>query len=251
MYKELIKDKKAVLFDLDGTLVDSNKLWGQALKNVANNVGLEFFLIEDTPGFTILDKWQNALEKTSKDIKISAKDLAKNTYTEFLDLVKTQGIDTILGFWKLGVELKIEKKLKLGIVTNSPRDVAKQVIEHLKLTDVFDIVIGVDDVKRQKPDPQMYLLAAKKLGVKPKEVLVFEDSVVGAIAADRAKMDVVVIWDGTVSENRYPKDVRGFISDFTPLPGNLDSTLKEEVMRVAKENKNWSKDSNLNQETEK
>ena len=75
----------------------------------------------------------------------------------------------------------------------------------------------------------MYKTAVKKMSVGKKEVLVFEDSIAGTTAAHKAGLDTVVIWSGDTPESEYPNSMLGFITDFTPLVGNLDTTLPEIV----------------------
>jgi len=78
-------------------------------------------------------------------------------------------------------------------------------------------------------------MAAKNLGVNAKEILVFEDSVVGATAASEAHMDLVVIGRGDSPEAAYPKEVKMFLNTFSDLIGRLDTNIKEDIQIAAKD----------------
>jgi HAD superfamily hydrolase (TIGR01509 family) len=183
----------------------------------------------------IKDKWDHILDTHSIKTPLSTSDLVKHTHTEFIKLMEENDLEVREGFWALARELKVDKNIKMGLVTNTVREVAVQVLSHLELETSFDAVVCADDVKKPKPDPQMYKQAAKLLGVKPKEILVFEDSVVGAESAVKAGMNVVIIWDSKTNKNLFPESVREYFPDFRALPGNLDETFIERYERTAKE----------------
>jgi beta-phosphoglucomutase family hydrolase len=82
-------------------------------------------------------------------------------------------------------------KLKIALVTSAPPENIDFVLDGLRLRDRFDTVVGEVDVKKSKPDPEIYLLAASRLGAKPSGCIVFEDSLAGIASGRAARMPVV------------------------------------------------------------
>lgn len=111
-------------------------------------------------------------------------------------------------------ELK-RRNLKVAIATTAPKMNRNWGLRLLKLTDIFDLVLGEEHVVRGKPDPEIYLKSAEKLGVKPEECLVFEDSPAGVEAAKRAGMKVVGIMTTHSAEELEKADA--LMHDFTEL----------------------------------
>ncbi|MCF1707629.1 HAD family phosphatase [Tabrizicola sp. J26] len=179
----------AVVFDLDGTLIDSESLTQAA--------GLETFRsfgIEVEPEF--LHSLIGVDDQTSSTV-------IKARFPQ-LDLVAygTAWRTNVSRHWSQGVPLKpgtVElltaiRKPK-ALVTSSTRWQADQKLDLTGLGIHFDHVVTFDDVTSPKPDPEPYLLAARLLGVTPKRCLAFEDSETGARSAHKAGMTVVQIPD--------------------------------------------------------
>jgi mannitol-1-/sugar-/sorbitol-6-/2-deoxyglucose-6-phosphatase len=82
---------------------------------------------------------------------------------------------------------------RVGLASNSPRVLCDLVLARLGVTDRFQAVVSADHVEQGKPDPSIYLLAARMLGVEPRECLAFEDSLIGVRAARAAGMRVVAV----------------------------------------------------------
>ena len=227
-----------MVFDLDGTIVDTGKLWEGAFEKVLKDINADIVDYHSLPnGVDVAGKWAYilALEKDYIDSSHKPPELAKQTNKEFLNLLPQTTIDVRPGFWPFIYELKEEKKLKLALTTNTVKEVTDQVLNRLGIFEAFDAVFTLDDVKNPKPDPEIYKKAMKTFSAKPKEILVFEDSVAGTMAAVDSGADVVVIYSGAVPKNRYPLEVLFYTEDFSGLPGNLDTTLEEDIKAAAKE----------------
>lgn len=234
MYKEYFEGKKAVCFDLDGTLIDSDPYWDQAFMNVLETVD-ENAVFPDVSltGLSVSDKWEKVLRIEEIKTEISPKELCERTKKELLKLYEEPMPKD--GFWPLALELKQEKGMRLALTTNTDRDVVDKLLSKMGIKETFDFIICGDEVKRRKPNPEIYKTVAKKLELKTENILVFEDSVVGATSARKAKMDVIVIWDGVIDQREYPKGIDLFVSDFESFPGNLDHTLLSRIEEVSKE----------------
>lgn len=235
-YKDIFYGKKVAIFDLDGTVINSAPFWLEAYSNVKFETGLEYIPGTCPPGTGVIEGWKCVLSSPEFDkktkLELTPQQLAEKTEKEFLEIY-TEVVPNE-GFWSVAADLK-ENGFKLALASNTHRHVVMELLNRLGATQVFDQIICGDEVKKQKPNPEMYKKLASLMGVKPKDCVVFEDAVVGAKAAVAAGMETVVIWDGKYDQDVYPKKVRLFLPDFTDLPGNLFKTNKERILEAAKQ----------------
>lgn len=175
---------KAVLWDMDGTLIDSEPYWLLSQNNLAAEHGMQW---GEEHGHHLIGK---DLKDSSAYIK-EKMNLEHLSITEIIDRLTNEVIDQLNEklHWRPGaLELLIELKhagIKTALVTMSMRRMALAVVEQIPFR-AFDVVIAGDDVAKGKPDPEPYLQAAKALGVKPEECIAFEDSNTGLTSAEAA-----------------------------------------------------------------
>lgn len=235
MYKKLIENKKAVIFDLDGTVIDNLPLWREAYERVFKAVLPNKFLPEGIEsGKSLKEGWTNLMEEYDLSNTYTVEDLISKTKSSYINLLDETEIEERPGFLVLNAELR-EKGLKTAIATNSSRLILDKILDKLYLRDLLDLTIAGDEVKNPKPAPDIYIKAAKRLKVSPKNILVFEDSVAGATAAKKAKMDLVIIINENHFIEEYPGNILEHLTDFEPLAGNLDLTTIEYLEKRAKE----------------
>jgi HAD superfamily hydrolase (TIGR01509 family) len=240
MYKSYIEGKKAVLFDLDGTIVDTHDLYMQAFSKVLSNIGEVGAVTEEEleAGTSEEKKWKSILNQNDfkNARKIPTNELVKQTYSIFMQLFLESERDAKDGFWETLSYLKNQAKMKVGLTTNTRREITDQILKKLGLDTAFDLVICGDEVKREKPHPEMYAKALKTLGLTAQEVLVFEDSIVGFTAAKKAGIEQIIIWDGKIHRDAYRGGaILNFMEDFMPLVGNLDKTYAESLQETLKD----------------
>ena len=120
------------------------------------------------------------------------------------------------------------------LATNTTKNVAMQVMNKLEINGIFDFMIFGDEIKRPKPNQEIYDKIAKYFGAKPQEMLVFEDSIIGAQAASASGTSLVVIWDGQTSKSSFPKETLAFTPDFEGIAENLDYTVDEALAELKK-----------------
>jgi len=178
---------RALLFDLDGTLVDTEDQTDQAIRAVVAQHGIDGFLLPhaETRGRT----WAHVAETI----------LARTR----LDLPVPELIAELLAHWNAvtanaspvpgapdALRAAAASGLRLAVVSSSPRAVIARFLDALGVSALVgpNARVGGDDVSRGKPDPEGFLLAARRLGVEPAEALVFEDSRAGLLAARAAGM---------------------------------------------------------------
>jgi HAD superfamily hydrolase (TIGR01509 family) len=179
----------AVLFDLDGTLVDT--------ESVAMTTGLAAFA---AVGVTVDMAFMHSMV---------GKDHA-GTRAAILAAFPDVDMDALNAHWREGFRASVAQELRLkpgvmellqaidlpmAVVTSSGRDEARAKVDKGGLAGFFQLIVSVDDVTRAKPAPDPFLLAAEKLGVDPARCLVFEDSDTGAASARAAGCVVVQVPD--------------------------------------------------------
>ncbi|MCM3717579.1 HAD family hydrolase [Fictibacillus phosphorivorans] len=182
---------KALVFDFDGTILDTETQHYYAFQEMFNEHGSELPL-EVWGQYIGTHSKFNPYEYLEKQInkKLNHDELRTKKTERALALIKEQkplpGIENYLRAAK-------ELGLKIGLASSSSR---KWVIEHLErigLAHYFEVIKTADDVEMVKPDPSLYTKTIKELGVKPEEAIAFEDSVNGSIAAKKAGLYCVVI----------------------------------------------------------
>jgi HAD superfamily hydrolase (TIGR01509 family) len=243
MFKRYIEGKTAAFFDLDGTIIDSLPYWEEALSKVYSEItdGNYVYAPMIRWGNYLAETWEYILDVKEVETDYKIDELVTKTQNAYLELFKENPLEPRDGFWDLVYELKELKKFKLALISNSNRAVVNNVADIIGIREnVFHFTITGDEVKKRKPHPDIYQKAMKEMGLKASEVLVFEDTVTGATAADKAGLDLIIIWDGAIKEREYPGNIFTFLPDFSGLPGNLDKeyyeALKGRVDELEEEN---------------
>ncbi len=201
--KNVLKEIDAVIFDLDGTLVDSMWIWREIdieylarfnmtmPEDLQNNIeGMSFyetaiyfkttFNIPDSLE-TIMNNWNEmAFEKYEKVVPV------KDGVQEFLQKLSDLGI-------------------KMGIGTSNSRILTESLLKTRGIDKYFDAIVTGSEVTKGKPEPEVYLTAADKLGVSPSRCLVFEDLPFGIMAGKRAGMKTCAVEDAYSEHFREEK----------------------------------------------
>lgn len=185
---------KACIFDLDGVIVDTAHYHFLAWKRLANELGIDFTMDhnERLKGVSRMRSMEIIMELG--DVKLSPHEkeqLANKKNTWFVDYVERMAPEEIFPGVKSLIRRLKEKGIKVGLASSSKN--AKTVLQILHIQNEFDAVVDGTMVVHSKPDPEIFLLAAKKLGVDPSECLVFEDAEAGVEAALAAGMKCVGI----------------------------------------------------------
>jgi HAD superfamily hydrolase (TIGR01509 family) len=232
MYKDFFAQKKLITFDLDGTTVKSEQVWDAAFTEVAKVAGID----PTTTGIcgnTVAERWKHILSATDLKTPRPVPELVELTQTEFVKHIAE--LEVTAGFWPFVAELKLLKQLNLALVTNTARVVTDRVLAQLELKEVFDFVICGNEVKSPKPSPQIYQATLAQFKLPAKSALAFEDSLPGCIAAAKAGLKLICVWDEVTPKRNFPDEVLEFTSDFTPFPGEMDTTYLEDIKQMAKE----------------
>lgn len=184
--------KKAVIFDLDGVIVSTDEYHYQAWKKMAEEEGVFFDRVinEKLRGVSRMESLETILNNSEKSYSEQEKlGLAtrKNAYyREYLSQLTPK---EILPGVMYVLQLLKEQNIKVAIGSSSKN--TPYILKKIELNNYFDAVADGNDIKNSKPDPEVFLLAAKKLGVEPRECVVVEDAQAGIDAALAGGMKAV------------------------------------------------------------
>lgn len=192
----------AVIFDLDGTVLDNEDEYGAAFRKVLRSLGKRTDKkFPHTSGIGVKENWLLLLSKYHIKTKKSIEELTRETQDAYLKMLPRVNFNA--GFENFTKDLK-NSGIAVAMATSNAWWIVDEVSENLELKGLFDSITTGEEVAYKKPDPEIFLLTAEKLGVEPKECLVFEDSVAGIEAAKRAGMKVV----GIARDSKHAKDLK-------------------------------------------
>ncbi|NSL88218.1 hexitol phosphatase HxpB [Chitinophaga solisilvae] len=204
-----------VIFDMDGLLVDSEPLWGIAMREVFSTVGVTLSpeLTHLTTGLRtkeVVSYWHNYFKWDSKSAdQVTAEIIDSVTAKIIASGTAMEGLHYILDFFG-------QRSFKTGLASSSPLRLIEAVLQHLQIRDKFQAVYSAEFEDYGKPHPAVYLACATALNSDPLDCLAFEDSVTGMTAAKAARMKTIV-----VPEPHNRQDPRYALADM-----KLDSLLQ-------------------------
>ncbi len=180
---------KAVIFDMDGVIVDSEPIHIEAEKQTLLKYGVKITTEElrTYTGTTAEFEFNDLIKKYK--LNTTAVTLFAEKEVVMFKLLEERTEPT-RGVIDLIKSLK-QQGFKLGIATSGHRKLAHYYLNKLGMAFFFDTVVCAEDITRSKPDPEIFLTAAKKLGVDPAECIVIEDAKLGIEAATRAGMKCI------------------------------------------------------------
>ena len=181
----------AVILDLDGTIIKSEKEWSQAFISVFKTLGVKSDGSDPhTRGVATKTNWMNILAKYNIKTSKTLEELETLTYLEYQKLIPNVTLnDGVLEF----MDTIYEAGIPLALATSSSWETTAKVLEEFSLTEYFQNISTEEEVLNEKPAPDIYLLASEKLGIDPVDCLVIEDSPSGVSSAKEAGMSVIGI----------------------------------------------------------
>ena len=207
-------DLQALIFDMDGVLIDNTPVQARAFQLLFRDLGLTTNarrLLRRLNGMPATDILQHVFRH-----EVPAKQL--ETYADQREFLyrtlywqQRQALPGLIAF----LEAARAEGLKIGLGTGSGGPTLAYILDYLNLRRHFDVVVGKDDVPKGKPHPHTYAVVAQKLGVAPAHCVVFEDAILGEQAAYRARMACVAVLT-TLKAKDFQAPLTA-IHDFTEL----------------------------------
>jgi beta-phosphoglucomutase family hydrolase len=182
----------AFIFDMDGTLVDNMHFHTEAWVKFFNELGMKVEaddFLRKTAGKTSLEIFRGIFGETVAEAQLIEYGNRKDAIYREMFLPHRKAVAGTVEFLAESQRLGI----KMAVATAAPIANMEYILDGLDLRKYFDAITTAADVKNGKPDPEVFLVSAEKLGVSPSNSIVFEDAIGGFLAAHRANMKSIGI----------------------------------------------------------
>ena len=213
--------KKGFIFDLDGVIVDTAKYHFLAWKKLANSLGIDFTEEENEQL-----KGVSRVKSLEKILSWGNTSISNDKFTELMAEKNEDYLSHISSMDKREILPDVPRILHLlkqeqqGISLGSASKNARTILERVNLKDYFETIVDGNDVSKAKPDPEVFLIAAKLMNIAPEHCIVFEDSVAGVEAANVANMISIGIGSKAILGH-----AQYVFKDFTQISDTFIKTL--------------------------
>lgn len=194
---------KAIIFDMDGLMVDTEIISYKCYKNILESFGFTFTkddYIKDYPGRTLMTSLQ--FIKEHYHLNYNNHEMADKFHQLEHDYIEKNGVNLKPGLVELLEYLK-EHNYKIAVATSSIKERATKLLLDHDILHYFDTMVCGNEIQNGKPFPDIFLKACEKLSVEPTDSLVLEDSEAGIQAAYDAHIPVICIPDMKYPQNQY------------------------------------------------
>ncbi|MFA5050466.1 MAG: HAD family phosphatase [Candidatus Micrarchaeia archaeon] len=203
-----------IIFDFDGVIADSEPIHFETFRKTVLGLGIKLEK-ERWPEFegTGADYIMKTLFEENK-INADPKEWIIKRRALFSEYIEKNAIPLKKGLIQFLQELE-KRKIKMAIASGSRTDIIGKILEKNNIANYFTAVCGADFVSKRKPDPEVFLLAAKKLSLRPSECLIIEDSISGISAAKKANINCICMHTPITAGL---KECMVTIKDYTQFP---------------------------------
>ncbi len=212
---------KAIIFDMDGVIIDSEPLHYELDKELLEELGVKITKEDHKPfiGTTDYHMWSTFKEKF--DLKLSVGELVEIKKKKFLENIdKVQLVDNFKEF----ILILYDEGYPMSLASSNNQNAVRAIVEKFGLDKYMEFFISGEEVSQGKPDPEIFLTVADKMKIEPSDCLVIEDAKNGVRAAKAAGMKCI----GLQNENSYNQDLSQadlVINNFNELDLNLIKNL--------------------------
>lgn len=219
-------NKKAIVFDIDGLMVDTEvyytKSWQMGLEKYGKTIS-----DEEVHSYSGLN-WRIVSKKLAE--KYQDEELAQKVVEErevILHDVIEQGKIETKPYAREMLNWAKDAGYRLAVASSGKKVRARRILEKLELLPYFEFCIYGDDVERNKPYPDCYIEATERLGLPSDEVVAVEDSLTGARAATAANLDVIIVPDANLHDELYDDET---LKDINVLAQGKDLRILKETL---------------------
>jgi len=193
-----------VIFDMDGLMFDTERLAISAWENAGENFNINISedIVIETIGLDVHGAEKVFKKHLGDSFPFSEARKLRIEYTK--EFIEQNGVPVKKGLYEL-LEFLDEKPVLKAVATSTERERTENLLSSAMIKDKFNIIICGDEISKCKPEPDIFLAVARKLGCNPRECLVLEDSENGIIAASKASMVPVLIPDIKYPSNEVEK----------------------------------------------
>lgn len=247
-----LKNKKYIIFDMDGTLIDSIGVWNITDQKLIEKYGginkdldeiqfeRDLFLHNIQTGNTYLEYSKYLMNKYNFTI-FDAEELTKIRLNLANDILakeidfKPNVVELILKLKSLGFILVLAT-MTTQVQLNVYSKINKKMLEQMNIDEVFDLIFTIDDVENKKPHPEIYNKIVQYYNASPNECLIFEDSYTGVLASHNASIEVVNVYDkyAEIDRDKINKIADYSINDYSEFIALIDTTYSIENEMIKK-----------------
>ena len=213
---------KAVIFDMDGLLFDTEIVYYEASQMVADQMGFPYDkeLYLKYLGVSDEEVWANYHQIFASFGKNNVQKFINDAYEETIRRFSLGAVQLKPGVIEL-LDFLEEHRIPKVVASSNQRHIIELLLEKNQLTNYFETIVSAENVKRAKPDPEIFLLAHEYLGTKKQETLVLEDSKNGILAAASAEIPVIMIPDLLAPSEDSQQKTLAVLSSLHEVPGYL------------------------------
>lgn len=213
---------KAVIFDMDGLLFDTEIVYYEASQLVADQMGFPYDkeLYLKYLGVSDEEVWANYHQIFASFGKNNVQKFINDAYEETIRRFSLGAVQLKPGVIEL-LDFLEEHRIPKVVASSNQRHIIELLLEKNQLTNYFETIVSAENVKRAKPDPEIFLLAHEYLGTKKQETLVLEDSKNGILAAASAEIPVIMIPDLLAPSEDLQQKTLAVLSSLHEVPGYL------------------------------
>ncbi|EOW1883931.1 HAD family hydrolase [Enterococcus hirae] len=213
---------KAVIFDMDGLLFDTEIVYYEASQMVADQMGFPYDkeLYLKYLGVSDEEVWANYHQIFASFGENNVQKFINDAYEETIRRFSLGAVQLKPGVIEL-LDFLEEHRIPKVVASSNQRHIIELLLEKNQLTNYFETIVSAENVKRAKPDPEIFLLAHEYLGTKKQETLVLEDSKNGILAAASAEIPVIMIPDLLVPSEDLQQKTLAVLSSLHEVPGYL------------------------------
>lgn len=213
---------KAVIFDMDGLLFDTEIVYYEASQMVADQMGFPYDkeLYLKYLGVSDEEVWANYHQIFANFGKNNVQKFINDAYEETIRRFSLGAVQLKPGVIEL-LDFLEEHRIPKVVASSNQRHIIELLLEKKQLKNYFETIVSAENVKRAKPDPEIFLLAHEYLGTKKQETLVLEDSKNGILAAASAEIPVIMIPDLLAPSEELQQKTLAVLSSLHEVPRYL------------------------------